>query len=124
MSCYGLKSRIIYREKTFQCPHGLELLRRWQNSSYKSYYTFQCPHGLELLRHRLYLSCRGIRFNALMGLSCYSFDIPESSYAAEFQCPHGLELLQMKTGYRRKVDGFNALMGLSCYRGRSVLAVG
>ena len=67
-----LKNRIIYREKTFQCPHGLELLQRSYCFAAEED-LFQCPHGLELLR----------------GISpTFCVDV------MKFQCPHGLELLQ------------------------------
>ena len=59
----------------FQCPHGLELLRSGREQLGKLF-LFQCPHGLELL-HLLcgWMEDGILRFNALMGLSCYGKNV-------------------------------------------------
>ena len=54
---------------------------------------FQCPHGLKLLLERAHAEMVELRFNALMGLSCYVKTSNIVSIAYAFQCPHGLELL-------------------------------
>ena len=54
---------------------------------------FQCPHGLKLLLERAHAEMVELRFNALMGLSCYVWLSAELKTLKEFQCHHGLELL-------------------------------
>ena len=50
LSCYSTKWVDALNNNTFQCPHGLELLRV-ENPTFAPALPFQCPHGLELL-HR------------------------------------------------------------------------
>ena len=56
---------------------------------------FQCPHGLKLLLERAHAEMVELRFNALMGLSCYVWLSAELKTLKEFQCHHGLELLRI-----------------------------
>ena len=80
------------RKHKFQCPHGLELLRLIQKKMIIEK-LFQCPHGLKLLLERAHAEMVELRFNALMGLSCYVWLSAELKTLKEFQCHHGLELL-------------------------------
>ena len=79
-------------------------------------YTFQCPHGLELLRPATCnLIAMRICFNALMGLSCYDgMQVIVNSYVVSM--PSWAWVVTF-LGYSVYADGtsFNALMGLSCY---------
>ena len=74
LSCYVTRPTRSALDILFQCPHGLELLPV-AGTLLIPMLMFQCPHGLELLRRRVSARCcqtvSALRFNVLMGLSCY-----------------------------------------------------
>ena len=83
------------REAVCQCPLGLIPHFYSTTKNYALYIgVFQCPHGLKLLLERAHAEMVELRFNALMGLSCYVWLSAELKTLKEFQCHHGLELLR------------------------------
>ena len=106
---------------------------------YNNLFTFQCPHGLELLRKEraTLVTCLLVSMPSWAWVVTWSPDCAMIG-AREFQCPHGLELLHgevWSNSVFRIVSMpswawvvtvsitfavmwyccFNALMGLSCY---------
>ena len=96
----------------FQCPLGLELLRRLRRFLVRTT-MFQCPLGLELLRGYSSQHVVSDGVNALSGLSCYKLKAYEETGLSPFQCPLGLELLHAHLSRLLFVhESFNALSGL------------
>ena len=64
------------REAVCQCPLGLIPHFYSTTKNYALYIgVFQCPHGLKLLLERAHAEMVELRFNAIMGLSCYGKNV-------------------------------------------------
>ena len=117
LSCYRNAKTAYETTWTFQCPHGLELLRRDHGGQNTLHTLFQCPHGLELLHHA----------DWIWHSAGYIVSMPSRAWVVTLEISHwqdvtacfnaltGLSCYVIGVGRPAASISFNALTGLSCY---------
>ena len=104
---------------TFSCFNALTGLSCYDQYAYLygAKGQFQCPHGLELLRRRRKWHIQTLlRFNALSGLSCYANKKWMNAESVAVSMPSRAWVVTAQSGLTLWITTrFNALSGLSCY---------